>query len=92
MLHQCSPIGKVSFCKVVSTDVSLRGLRALCDSKRGLDTAARCKLQLNYLELLEAFLPLRHFLSVLTDQHVLIRLGNMKVVSYINRKGEPIRF
>lgn len=36
-------------------------------------TAQQCKLHINYLELLAAFLALMHFRPVLTGQHVLIR-------------------
>ncbi|XP_049458675.1 uncharacterized protein LOC125904989 [Epinephelus fuscoguttatus] len=87
LLQQGSPIGRVSFRKVVSTDASLRGWGALCEGAavRGVWTSVQCRLHINHLELLATFLALRHFRPVLTGHHVLIRTDNTTVVSYINR-------
>ncbi|XP_053354207.1 uncharacterized protein LOC128526406 [Clarias gariepinus] len=89
LLRQGSPIGRVSFRKVVSTDASLSGWGALCDGSaiRGAWSQEQRRLHINYLELLAVFLALRHFRLALTGHHVLIRTDNTTVVSYINRQG-----
>ncbi|XP_028306693.1 uncharacterized protein LOC114465708 [Gouania willdenowi] len=89
LLSQGSPVGRVCFRKVVTTDASLMGWGALCNGAavRGLWTSVQSRLHINYLEMLAAFLALKYFRSVLSDQHVLIRTDNTTVVSYINRQG-----
>ncbi len=89
LLQRGSPIGRVSFRKVVSTDASLRGWGALCEGAavRGVWTPAQCRLHINHLELLATLLALKHFQPVLTGHHVLIRTDNTTVVSYINKQG-----
>ncbi|XP_027901587.1 uncharacterized protein LOC114162038 [Xiphophorus couchianus] len=89
LLYRGSPIGRVSFRKVLSTDASLKGWGAICDgvAVRGVWTLSQSKLHINYLELRAVLLALRHFCKVLMNQHVLIRTDNTTVVSYINRQG-----
>ncbi|XP_076603674.1 uncharacterized protein LOC143330800 [Chaetodon auriga] len=89
LLQQGSPLGRVFFRKVVSTDASLRGWGALCEgvAVRGVWTPAQCRLHINRLELLATLLALKHFCPVLTGHHVLIRTDNTTVVSYINKQG-----
>ncbi len=88
LLSQGSTIGRVSFSKVVYTDASLRGWGAPCDgvALRGVWTPAQRHLHINHLEMLAAFLALKHFCQVLTGQHVLIRTDNTTVVWYINKQ------
>ena len=89
LLSQGSAIGRVTFRKVLSTDASLKGWGALCDSVavRGVWSAAQSQLHINHLEMLAVFLALKHFCPALTGQHVLIRTDNTTVVSYINKQG-----
>ncbi|XP_013874757.1 uncharacterized protein LOC106525168 [Austrofundulus limnaeus] len=89
LLCRGSPIGRVSFRKVVSTDASLVGWGALCDGAAvsGVWTLKQSRLHINCLELLAVLLALKQFCPVLQNQHVLIRTDNTTVVSYINRQG-----
>ncbi|XP_066524828.1 uncharacterized protein [Hoplias malabaricus] len=89
LLCQGSPIGRVLFRKVVSTDASLTGWGAVFDqlAVKGAWSLAQRSHHINCLELLAVHLALKHFLPVLCGQHVLVRTDNTTVVSYINRQG-----
>uniref|UniRef100_A0A3B1IRS8 ribonuclease H n=1 Tax=Astyanax mexicanus TaxID=7994 RepID=A0A3B1IRS8_ASTMX len=89
LLCQGSPIGRVLFRVVVSTDASLTGWGAVCNGAavKGAWSSAQRSLHINCLELLAFHLSLKRFLSELRGKHVLVRTDNTTVVSYINRQG-----
>ncbi|XP_067283795.1 uncharacterized protein [Pseudorasbora parva] len=82
-------MGTVTKLKVVSTDASTRGWRALHEGKpiSGLWTETEKRLHINCLEMKAVALSLRAFLPHIKNHHVLVRTDNMSVVAYINRQG-----
>ncbi|KAI2662214.1 ORF V: Enzymatic polyprotein [Labeo rohita] len=83
------PLGSVCRRKVVTTDASNKGWRALCDGNPafGLWSKAEEGFHINCLEMLAVCHALCAFLPDLKGHHVLIRSDSMTVVSYINRQG-----
>ncbi|KAL3999504.1 Ran GTPase-activating protein 1 [Sarotherodon galilaeus] len=88
-LTQGVSLGAVTARKVVTTDASLTGWGATHEGRAvsGSWDSQRRGAHINWLELLAAFLALRHFLPLLRNHHVLIRTDNTTVVAYINRQG-----
>lgn len=89
LLQQESPIGRLSFRNMVSTDVFLRGwdLCAICSSERGVDVGTMQAPHQPPGAVKAFFLALQHFHLVLTGHPILTRTNNMTVVSYINGQG-----
>lgn len=88
-LTQGVSLGAVTARKVVTTDASLTGWGATHEGRAvsGSWDSRQRGAHINWLELLAAFLALRHFLPLLRNHHVLIRTDNTTVVAYINRQG-----
>ncbi|XP_039904294.1 uncharacterized protein LOC120744181 [Simochromis diagramma] len=88
-LTQGVSLGAVTARKVVTTDASLTGWGSTHEGRAvsGSWDSQHRGAHINWLELLAAFLALRHFLPLLRNHHVLIRTDNTTVVAYINRQG-----
>ena len=88
-LHRGAPLGSIEHRVTVTTDASTRGWGTICRGMavNGLWSASQAKLHINVLELLTVLLALRHFLSMLSRQHVLVRSDNTSAIAYINRRG-----
>ncbi|XP_067284189.1 uncharacterized protein [Pseudorasbora parva] len=73
----------------LTTDASLTGWGATMSARsvRGLCSGHQLSWHINQLELMAVFLALRSFLRDLRNRHVLVRMDNTTVVSYINRQG-----
>ncbi len=82
-------MGLVHTRKVVTTDASNTGWGALCEGKPtfGHWSKAESGFHINCLEMLAVCRACQFFLPDLIGRHVLIRLDNMSVVSYINHQG-----
>ncbi len=65
------------------------GLGAVCQGRpaHGTWTEAQRGWHINRLELLAVFLALQHFSRLLNGRHVLVRMDNTTVVSYLNHQG-----
>ncbi|XP_062409095.1 uncharacterized protein LOC134100063 [Sardina pilchardus] len=89
LLSRGASMGLIAVRKVLTTDASLTGWGATLENWAvgGSWSALQSQLHINVLELLAVFLSLKHFLPILSRQHVLIRTDNTAVVSYINRQG-----
>ncbi len=83
------PLEQVSRHTVVTTDASSMGWGATCNGQAasGLWTGPRLLWHINCLELWAVHLALRQFRPLLLGKHVLVRMDNTAVVSYINRLG-----
>ncbi|XDV15445.1 hypothetical protein PO909_015540 [Leuciscus waleckii] len=82
-------MGVVSRRKVISKYASNLGWGALYESRpvSGLWSSPEKRLHINCLEMRAVALSLKAFLPYLKGHHVLVRMDNMAVVSYINRQG-----
>ncbi len=74
---------------MITTDASMTGWGAVFVGRpaSGEWTGEFLSWHINCLELRAVFLSLMYFLSVLGEHHIIVRTGNMAVVSHINRQG-----
>ncbi|XDV30682.1 hypothetical protein PO909_033538 [Leuciscus waleckii] len=82
-------LGIVSRRMVVTTDASNTAWGALCEGKpaSGSWTSTEGWLHINCQEMLAVLLAFKTFLPHLAGHHVLVRMDNTTVVSYINRQN-----
>ena len=74
---------------VITTDASKKGFGSFMNEQifQGNWTHAQSKCHINCLEMEAVFLTMKHFLTQIKDQAVLIRSDNTTVVQYINKQG-----
>jgi ribonuclease HI len=74
---------------VITTDASKKGFGGFMNEQifQGNWTHAQSKRNINCLEMEAVFLTMKHFLTQIKDQAVLIRSDNPTVVQYINKQG-----
>ncbi len=75
--------------KMLTTDASLTGWGAVLDGRpaQGIWRGHLLKWHINCLEMMALFQALKYFLQQLRGYHVLVRVDNMAVFSYINHQG-----
>lgn len=88
-MEQAVPLVMVCRKKVVLTDASNTGWRALCEGKLtfGYWLKAEEGLYINCLEMLAVCRACQTFLPDPRGHHILVRSDSMTVLSYINRLG-----
>ncbi len=75
--------------KMLTTDASLTGWGAVLDGRpaQGIRRGHLLEWHINCLEMMALFRALKYFLQQLRGYHVLVRVDNTAVVSYINHQG-----
>ncbi len=75
--------------KMLTTDASLTGWGAVLDGRpaQGIWRGHLLEWHINCLEMMALFRALKYFLQQLRGYHVLVRVDNTAVVSYINHQG-----
>ncbi|KAI2649994.1 ORF V: Enzymatic polyprotein [Labeo rohita] len=75
--------------KMLTTDASLTGWGAVLNGRpaQGIWKGHHLNWHMNCLEMMAVFRALKYFLQQLRGYHVLVRVDNTAVVSYINRQG-----
>ncbi len=88
-LSQAPALGACFHRVMLATDASLTGWGAIMRGHpaRGLWSGRHLMWHINYLEMLDVFRALKHFLPDLRNRHVLVRTDNTAVVFYINHQG-----
>ncbi len=74
---------------MLTTDASLTGWGAVLDGRpaQGIWRGHLLEWHINCLEMMALFRALKYFLQQLRGYHVLVRVDNTAVVSYINHQG-----
>ena len=83
------PMGRIISRKMITTDASLKGWGATLEGRTasGLWDLSLKKAHINYLELMAVFLALKHFRSLISGCHVLVRTDSTTTMSYVNKQG-----
>ncbi len=82
-------MGAVHRLHMITMDASMTGWGTVFEGRpaSGEWTGEFLSWHINCLELRAVFLALMHFLPVLGEHHIIVRMDNMAVVSHINRQG-----
>ncbi len=86
-------MGAIHCRHMITTDASMTGWGAVFEGRlaSGEWTGEFLSWHINCLEHRAVFLALMHFLPFLVEHHIIVRTGNMAVMSHINRQGGGLR-